>query len=117
MLLQHRVDRLIRAYRERGHIQARIDPLSQNSRYVPELDPQYYGFGDADMDRLVVCESMRQSGRMTLRALISRLREIYCGSIGFQYLHIDDNGREAKLRRRERNTGVPDSTGVHLAFS
>ncbi|HAB15464.1 MAG TPA: 2-oxoglutarate dehydrogenase E1 component, partial [Verrucomicrobiales bacterium] len=90
MLLQHRVDRLIRAYRERGHIQSRVDPLSEGVRYVPELDPQYYGFGDADMGKLVVCESMRCDGRLTLRALISRLREVYCGSIGFQYLHIDD---------------------------
>jgi 2-oxoglutarate dehydrogenase E1 component len=90
MLLQHRVDRLIRAYRERGHIQARVDPLVQNVRYVPELDPQYYGFGDADMDKLFVCESMRPQGRLTLQALISRLHEVYCGSIGFQYLHIDD---------------------------
>jgi len=94
MLLQHRMDRLIRAYRERGHIQARIDPLGQSVRYVPELDPQYYGFGDADMDKLVFCESLRAEGQLTLRALISRLREIYCGSIGFQYLHIDD----AKMR-------------------
>ncbi|HEY2981580.1 MAG TPA: 2-oxoglutarate dehydrogenase E1 component [Anaerolineales bacterium] len=90
MVLQHRVDRLLRAYRVRGHIQARVDPLSQTVRYVPELDPQYYGFGDADMDRLFVCETMRSDGRLTLRQIISRLREIYCGSIGIQYMHIDD---------------------------
>src|SRR5688572_17442644 len=32
MLLQHRTDRMIRAYRERGHIQSRIDPLSERVR-------------------------------------------------------------------------------------
>jgi 2-oxoglutarate dehydrogenase E1 component len=88
--LQHRLDRLIRAYRVRGHIQARIDPLSSQVRYIPQLDPQYYGFGDADMDRMLVCETMRADGCLTLRQIISRLREVYCGSIGFQYMHIDD---------------------------
>lgn len=90
VLLQHRVERLIRAYRARGHIQAHLDPLEQETRYVPELDPQYYGFSDADLDREFYCETMRTEGRLTLRQIISRLREIYCGSIAFQYLHIDD---------------------------
>ncbi len=100
MLLQHRVDRFVRAYRERGHIQARVDPLGQGVRYVPELDPQYYGFGDADMNNLVFCESLRREGRLTLRALLSRLREIYCGSIGFQYLHIDDGKMRHWVQQR-----------------
>ncbi|MCX7916275.1 MAG: 2-oxoglutarate dehydrogenase E1 component, partial [Verrucomicrobiae bacterium] len=43
-LWQHRVDLLIRAYRVRGHIAARVDPLSDFVPYAPELDPQYYGF-------------------------------------------------------------------------
>ena len=90
VLLQHRVDRLIRAYRVRGHMQALLDPLSTNVRYVPELDPQYYGFGEADMDTPLVCETMRKDGRLSLRQIISRLREVYCGSIGIQYMHIDD---------------------------
>lgn len=90
VLLQHRVDRLIRGYRVRGHMQARLDPLSPSLRYVPELDPQYYGLSDADMDRLFVCETMRADGRLTLRQILGRLRQTYCGSIGFQYMHIDD---------------------------
>ncbi|WCJ58309.1 2-oxoglutarate dehydrogenase E1 component [Fontisphaera persica] len=90
VLMQHRVERLVRAYRGRGHIQARIDPLGTPTRYVPELDPQYYGFTEEDMDRQFYCETMRTEGPLTLRQIISRLRQIYCGSIAFQYLHIDD---------------------------
>ena len=88
--LQHRVDRMLRAYRVRGHIQAHIDPLSPGVRYVPELDPQYYGFGEAEMRMPFVCETMDGEGCLTLRQIHSRLREVYCGSIGFQYMHIDD---------------------------
>lgn len=89
-LWQHRVDRLIRAYRVRGHIAARVDPLSDTVPYVPELDPQYYGFTDADLDRLFVCETMKRDGRLPLREIIRRLRETYCGSIGAQFMHIDN---------------------------
>jgi 2-oxoglutarate dehydrogenase E1 component len=88
--LQHRVDRLLRAYRVRGHMQAHIDPLRPEVRYVPELDPQYYGFGETEMRMSFVCETMEGEGWLTLRQIHSRLREVYCGSIGFQYMHIDD---------------------------
>jgi 2-oxoglutarate dehydrogenase E1 component len=88
--LQHHLDRLLRAYRVRGHIEARVDPLRSRGRYVPELDPQYYGFSEADMEKEFVCETLRGEGKLTLRRIHSRLREIYCGSIGFQYMHIDD---------------------------
>ncbi len=88
--LQHRVDRMLRAYRVRGHMQARIDPLHTGVRYVPELDPQYYGFGEAEMRMAFVCETMEGKGWLTLRQIHSRLREVYCGSIAFQYMHLDD---------------------------
>ena len=42
------------------------------------------------MDRLFVCETMSPDGRLPLREILSRLRQIYCGSIGIQYMHIDD---------------------------
>ncbi len=100
LLLQHRVDRLVRAYRERGHIQARVDPLSQTVHYVPELDPQYYGFGDADLGKSFICETLQPEGRLTLGVLIRRLQEIYCGSIGYQYLHLDDGKMRHWLQQR-----------------
>ena len=90
LLRQQRVDRFIRAFRSRGHIQALVDPLSDVVRYVPELDLQHYGLTTADLDRTFVCETLRGAGRLTLRALMARLREIYCGPIGVQYMHIDD---------------------------
>ena len=81
---QHRADRLVRAYRERGHIQASIDPLNPRVRYVAELDLQYYGFTEVDLDQQLICESLEPNGPVTLRNLVARLQAIYCGSIGFQ---------------------------------
>src|SRR5262249_31324336 len=50
-LLQDRVDQLVRSYRVRGHMVANIDPLGMPRPYVPELDPETYGFTAADLDR------------------------------------------------------------------
>src|SRR6185295_6306475 len=41
-LLQERVDRLIHAYRVRGHIVAHVDPLGQSRPEPPELRLEYY---------------------------------------------------------------------------
>ncbi|MBU6399551.1 MAG: 2-oxoglutarate dehydrogenase E1 component [Verrucomicrobia bacterium] len=88
--LQHRVDRLVRAYRVRGHIQAQFNPLRDEVPYVPELDLGYYGLTAADLDREFVCETMARDGCLRLGEIIRRLRQVYCGPIGFQYAHIDD---------------------------
>ena len=43
---------LIRSYRVRGHLEAKLDPLGLEKReHHPELDPATYGFGEADWDR------------------------------------------------------------------
>ncbi len=103
-LWQHRVDRLIRAYRVRGHILAKVDPLSDFTPYVPELDPDYYGFSDADLDRLFVCETMKRNGRLTLREILQRLRDTYCQSIGAQFMHIDNLQMRHWLQERIEGT-------------
>ncbi|MBV9778238.1 MAG: 2-oxoglutarate dehydrogenase E1 component, partial [Acetobacteraceae bacterium] len=43
---------LVRSYRVRGHLEARLDPLGlQVPPPHPELDPATYGFTQADLDR------------------------------------------------------------------
>src|SRR5262245_40116604 len=43
-VLQERVDQLIRNYRVRGHVVARVDPLDIPRAKAPELDPEFWGF-------------------------------------------------------------------------
>ena len=46
---------LVRSYRVRGHLEADLDPLQPGPREAyPELDPKTYGFGDEDLDRLII---------------------------------------------------------------
>src|SRR6266404_3373030 len=102
--LQDRVYLLIRLYRVRGHRIARVDPLGLPQPAPPELEPEFFGFTDADMDLPVHSETFQYDGALTLGTLLERLRNTYCRSIGVQYMHIDDLSVRRWLQRRMEMT-------------
>jgi 2-oxoglutarate dehydrogenase E1 component len=102
--LQDRVYLLIRLYRVRGHRIARVDPLGLPQPVPPELKPEFLGFTEADMDLRVYSETFQYDGPLTLGALLERLRNTYCRSIGVQYMHIDDLSVRRWLQRRMEAT-------------
>jgi 2-oxoglutarate dehydrogenase E1 component len=89
-VLQDRVDQLIRAYRVRGHLVAQLDPLGFPRPELPELDPAFYGFTEADLNREFSTATIEGPQSMTLRRIIERLKNTYCRSIGVQFMHMDD---------------------------
>ena len=92
---------LIRSYRVRGHLEAHLDPLGlQAPTPHPELDPASYGFSDADMDRGIFIDNVLGRESATLREIVSILRETYCGSIGVEFMHIQDPDQKSWIQRR-----------------
>ncbi len=89
-VMQDRVDQLVRAYRVRGHMIARVDPLGIPRPPRPELEPEYYGFTEADLDRPFSSRTIYGPNVRTLRQIVERLRNTYCRSIGVQFMHIDE---------------------------
>ena len=87
--MQNRIDELIRNYRVRGHMIAAIDPLGIPRAPIPELEPKFYGFGEAEMNRRFSCDTLCD-GAISLREILERLRNTYCRSIGIQFMHIDE---------------------------
>ncbi|MBK7495047.1 MAG: 2-oxoglutarate dehydrogenase E1 component [Candidatus Omnitrophica bacterium] len=102
--LQHRVDQLIRNYRVRGHIIARIEPLGMPRPNPPELDPAHYGMTEADLDRPFSTVTMAGPNVRTLRTILEQLQNTYCRSIGVQFMHIDDLGVREWLQERMEGT-------------
>jgi 2-oxoglutarate dehydrogenase E1 component len=98
---QSAVTRLIDAYREFGHYLASIDPLKLNPQKKTDdlLEVSQFGLSEADLDR-VFYNRLSDSGSSTLRELISTLRATYCGTIGFEFMHIRDAGIRAWLLDR-----------------
>jgi len=102
--LQERVDQLIRNYRVRGHIIAKVDPLGHVPQTPPELEPAYYGFAEADIRRSFSTSLIPGSNVQTLGDIVRRLEQTYCGSIGVQFMHIDDLTARNWLQRRMEKT-------------
>ena len=62
---------LIRAYRIRGHLEAELDPLGLvDVEGHLDLDPQTYGFGEADFDRPILCDGHLGLDTANLREII-----------------------------------------------
>ena len=103
---QEAVTQLIRNYRVRGHLLAQLDPLGRDRKYdIPELDPLFYGFREADMDRVFACDrSLEPTGQLPLRELIERLKNTYSRTIGVQFTHIDDIEARNWLQQRMEST-------------
>ncbi|HET9955186.1 MAG TPA: 2-oxoglutarate dehydrogenase E1 component [Polyangiaceae bacterium] len=87
---QDRLDALIRAYRVRGHMIAKIDPLGLPRPSQPELDPEFYDLYADDLERKFSSRTIFGAETLTLREILNRLRNTYCRSIGVQFMHIDD---------------------------
>ena len=100
-VLQYRVDELVRAHRVSGHLIAAVDPLGLARPSVPELEPEFYGLGEADMDRELSARSLQGSAAHTPRQVLEWLRTTYCRSIGVQFMHIDGAARRWIQQRLE----------------
>jgi 2-oxoglutarate dehydrogenase E1 component len=82
---------LIRTYRVRGHLAARLDPLGLHRSEIPaDLTPAYHGFGDTDLDRPIYLAGTLGFQQATVRQIVEVLQATYCGAIGFEYMHIND---------------------------
>ncbi len=86
---QYKVTQLINAYRSHGHQHASLDPLGLTERHnVPSLHPEYYGLTEQDMDQQFSMGDFSNVDQLTLRELLVKLKSIYCGSYGLEYMHI-----------------------------
>src|SRR5438132_106398 len=104
-ILQERVDQLIRNYRVRGHMAAQLDPLGIPRATPPELDLEFYGFTEQDLDRRFSCEAMCGGDTLPLREILDRLRNTYCRTIGVQFMRIDDSFVRHWLQERMESSG------------
>ncbi|MGO1823515.1 MAG: multifunctional oxoglutarate decarboxylase/oxoglutarate dehydrogenase thiamine pyrophosphate-binding subunit/dihydrolipoyllysine-residue succinyltransferase subunit, partial [Brevibacterium aurantiacum] len=85
-----RVIELIDAYRTRGHLMANIDPLVYRQRSHPDLDINQHGLTLWDLEREFPTGGFGAKPMMPFRSILGLLRESYCRTIGFEYMHIAD---------------------------
>ena len=104
--LQNNIDsikavELIRAYRLRGHLLAKLDPLGlKKTEYLEELHPEYYGFKKSDYKREIFLNDVTNKKYSNISEILTFLNKTYCGSIGYEYMHISNPEERVWLRRR-----------------
>ena len=105
---------LIRAYRVRGHLKANLDPLNlAKSSDHSELKPESYGFEEKDMDRPIFIDNVLGLESATLREILVNLEATYCGTIGVQFMHIQDPEQKAWMQETLENVlNQPDFTDM-----
>src|SRR5918998_284813 len=92
---------LIRAYRVRGHLHAKLDPLGINPRPSDEeLHPSHYGFTEADWDRKVFLDNVLGLEFGTIREIVALLERTYCQTLGVEFMHISDPAEKAWIQER-----------------
>jgi len=98
---QGAVTRLVQTTSNRGHLVARIDPLGLMQRERPRvLDPAYVGLSAADLDTEFYTGSRNEwiANRATLREILARLEQVYCGTIGAEFAHVSNTDERLWLQ-------------------
>ena len=78
----------IDAFRKRGHLFTRTNPVRTRRKYFPTLDPENYSLSESDLDLEFHAGRELGIGKTSLRNIISYLNQTYCGSIGSEYMFI-----------------------------
>lgn len=88
-LRQSAVQSLIYRYRDIGHLLACTDPLSPCQIEHPLLSLSAFGLDLSDLNKTFHTKRfMRKSA--TLKEILQVLRSTYCGSVGVEFMHLQD---------------------------
>jgi 2-oxoglutarate dehydrogenase E1 component len=121
---QAAVLKLVTAYRSRGHLAARLDPLDMGHAFpssdleaigllprpgAPDLQPEFHGLSNADLDTEFNTGSLAGPQKLKLRDLVA-LCKTYADSIGAEFMHISDVEQRQwvheQLERAGGNSGL-----------
>jgi 2-oxoglutarate dehydrogenase E1 component len=92
---------LVNAFRVRGHLEADLDPLDLLERPPhPELEPASHGIAAMDMEREGSTGGPYGLDHAIPRQVLQRLRDVYCRSIGLEFMHISTPAKKAWLAER-----------------
>ena len=96
---------MIRSYRQRGHLIAKLDPLGLlKPDYLDELHPESYGFKKEDYQRRIFLDGVTNKQESNIKEILEFLRKKYCGSLGYEYMHISNPTERKWFRDRVEKT-------------
>jgi 2-oxoglutarate dehydrogenase E1 component len=92
---------MIRSYRQRGHLIAKLDPLGLlKSDYLDELHPESFGFKKEDYKKNIYLGGIINKQNSNIKEILGFLKKTYCGPIGYEYMHISNPTERKWFRDR-----------------
>ena len=88
VLKEFRVINLINGYRTRGHLFTKTNPVRERRKYMPTLELENFDLSDSDLETVFNAGEIIGLGPQPLKVIIAHLEEIYCDSIGVEYMYI-----------------------------
>ena len=85
---EFKVINLINGYRSRGHLFTKTNPVRDRRTYLPTLSIENFGLDKDDLDNVFNAGEIIGLGPQPLSVIIAHLEEIYCDSIGVEYMYI-----------------------------
>ena len=87
---------LVQAIRQYGHLAVQVDPLGTAPLGAAELKPEFHGILESDLAQVPGAALGMPDG--TAADVVSRLRGIYTGTIGFEFEHLEEEGEREWFR-------------------
>ncbi len=84
------VFRLIRAYRKKGHLVAKTNPIRERKDRHAKLELSNFGLSDADLNSTFEAGKSVGMRNATLQSIIAHLQKCYTGHVGVQVGYIND---------------------------
>ena len=82
---------MVRSYRQRGHLIAKLDPLEMREiDYLDELHPDSYGFKKEEYNNKIFLDGVINKQYSTIKEILGFLRKTYCEKIGYEFMHISN---------------------------
>lgn len=102
------VYQLIQAYRKRGHLAAKTNPIRERKDRGARIDLRYFGLRDTDLDTVFQAGNFTATGAATLGRIVTHLQNTYTHHTGFEFSAVNDENRlEWLLNEVETNFHQP----------
>ena len=87
------VYQLIEAYRKKGHLIAKTNPIRERKDRHANLSLQYFGLDDSDLQTEFFAGKFVALEKATLEMIVTHLKKCYAASTGVEYTYVNDPKR------------------------
>ncbi|MBP1653297.1 MAG: 2-oxoglutarate dehydrogenase component, partial [Bacteroidetes bacterium] len=98
------VYRLIQAYRKKGHLISKTNPIRERKDRQANLDISFFGLSDADLKTEFYIGQELGLGKTSLENIVSRLKQVYTSAVGLEYAYVNDAKKVEWLQREMETT-------------